>query len=69
MRIFALCYLINSRLLSCSLKLNTAKHSITKRTGRQKSHVIRRELFVLVFVIGHLAVTELQISIERFRFF
>lgn len=42
---------------------------LDERTSRQKAHVVRRGLFVLVSSMVYLAVTVLQISIERFRLF
>lgn len=54
---------------SCSLKLNTANIQLQREQAVRRLTSYRRGLFMLVFVIGHLAVTELQISIERFRLF
>jgi hypothetical protein len=54
---------------SCSFKLNTAKHSSKRGQADKRLTSLRRGLFVLVVLNGHLAVTELEISIERFRLF
>lgn len=54
---------------SCSFKLNTAKHSSKQGQADKRLTSLRRGLFVLVVLNGHLAVTKLEISIERFRLF
>lgn len=54
---------------SCSFKLNTAKHSSKRGQADKGLTSLRRGLFVLIVLNGHLAVTEPEISIERFRLF